>query len=103
MHVSIRKFFAGAAVGALLLAMAGSAAAQSTTAAIQGQAKPGDIAIVQNLDTGVTREVKVDDKGRYRLRNLPTGNFSVTIKHPDGSIGESQNVNLRVGVTARIQ
>lgn len=97
------KFFVRAAVAVLAFAIAGIAAAQSSSAAIQGQAEPGDVAIIQNLDTAFTREVKTDDKGRYKLRNLPTGTFSVTIKHPDGSLGMSRTVTLRVGSTARVQ
>lgn len=41
------NFGMAAAVGLL---MVGTAMAQSATAVIQGQAAPGDVAIVQNLD-----------------------------------------------------
>lgn len=98
--VNFRKFGVSAAAGLL---MAGTAMAQSATAAIQGQAAPGDVAIIQNLDSGFTREVKANAKGRYQLRNLPTGTFSVTVKHPDGSLETSRVVTLRVGTTARVQ
>ncbi len=98
-----RKSFVRAAVAVLAFAIAGIAAAQSPNAAIQGQADPGDVAIIQNVDTGFTKEVKTDDKGRFKLRNLPTGTFSVTIKHPDGSLGVSRTVRLRVGMTAKVQ
>lgn len=97
---NFRKFGMAAALGLLT---AGSAMAQSATAAIQGQAAPGDVAIIQNVDTGFTREAKANAKGRYQLRNLPTGTFSVTVKHPDGSLEKSRVVTLRVGTTARVQ
>jgi hypothetical protein len=96
-----KKSFVRAAVAVLAFAIAGISAAQSPNAAIQGQAAPGDVAIILNVDTGFTKEVKTDDKGRFKLRNLPTGTFSVTIKHPDGSLGESRNMTLRVGTTGR--
>ncbi|OGT58751.1 MAG: hypothetical protein A3E01_05125 [Gammaproteobacteria bacterium RIFCSPHIGHO2_12_FULL_63_22] len=97
--MGVSRLFAAAAVASLLLA--GTVSAQSPSAAIQGQLAPGDVAVIQNLDTGFTREVKPNAKGKFQLRNLPTGTFSVSVKHPDGTIGESRVVTLRVGMTAR--
>lgn len=85
------------------LAFAGIAAAQSPTAGLMGDAKAGDVAVVENVDTGFRREVKVDESGRYKLRNLPTGTFRVTVKHPDGTSDVPKIVTLRVGTTARIK
>ena len=90
---------------ALLLAIgfAGAAAAQSPSAALQGSGTPGDVAVVQNVDTGFTREVKVKENGRYQLRNLPTGTYIVTVRHADGGSDEPKQVRLQVGSTARVQ
>ena len=85
------------------LVLAGAAAAQATTAGLMGKAKPGDVAVVENVDTGFRREVKVDESGRYQLRNLPTGTFRVTVQHPDGSSERPKIVSLRVGTTARVK
>ena len=82
---------------------AGFAAAQSATAALQGEGKPGDVAIIQNTGTGVSREIKVKDNGRYALRNLPTGTYSVVVRHADGSMDAARIVTLQVGSTARVQ
>ena len=90
-----------AAAGLALFASLG-AQAQSSVAGLAGSASPGDVAIVQNMDTGFTREVKVKDNGKYQLRNLPTGTFSVIIKHPDGSMETARVVTLQVGSTARV-
>jgi hypothetical protein len=88
---------------AVALLVASAATAQSPTAAIQGQAAHGDVAIIQNVATGFSREVKPNKNGRYQLRNLPAGGtFSVTIKHPDGSLDAPKLVTLRVGGTARV-
>jgi len=87
----------------LTTGIAGFAAAQSPTAALQGQGKPGDVAVIQNAGTGVTREVKVKDNGRFALRNLPTGTYTVVIRHADGSMEPAQTVTLQVGATARVQ
>jgi hypothetical protein len=93
----------GTLAAALALCLAGTAAAQSPSANIMGEAKPGDVAIIQNVDTGFAREVKVKDNGRYQLRGLPTGTFRVTIRHADGSSDEPKIVALRIGSTSRVQ
>ena len=92
-----------AAAFALSAGISGFAAAQSATSALQGEAKAGDVAVIQNVDTGFTREVKVKDNGRFALRNLPTGNYQVTIRHADGSLDAPRQVTLQVGATARVQ
>lgn len=90
----------GAIMGACLAA---SAAAQSPTAGLMGEAAPGSIAVVQNVSTGFKREIKVKANGRYALRNLPTGTFSVTIRNADGTTEAPRLVQLRVGSTARVK
>ena len=97
------KFNARAIALALGMAAAGFATAQSPTANIAGEAKPGDVITIQNVDTGFTRQVKPKDNGRYQLRNLPVGTFSVTVKHADGTTDAPKLVSLRVGSTARVQ
>jgi hypothetical protein len=97
------KLNARALTLALAMTAAGFASAQSPTANIAGQAKPDDVITIQNVDTGFTREVKPKDNGRYQLRNLPIGNFSVTVKHADGTSDAPKIVSLRVGSTARVQ
>jgi len=97
-----KSAFSTAIVLALGLA-AGTAMAQSPSANLMGEAKPGSVAVVENVDTGFTREVKVNDNGRYQLRRLPTGTFRVTIRHPDGSTEQPKTVTLRVGTTSRVQ
>ncbi len=84
------------------LATASAATAQSPTAGIAGEGKLGDIAVIQNADTGFTREVKVRKNGRYQIRNLPTGTFVVILKHADGTTDAPKQVTLQVGMTARV-
>ena len=85
------------------LLFAGAALAQSAVAHISGKGTPGDTVLIQNVDTGFKREVAVKDNGRYQLRNLPVGTFSVTVKHKDGTSETPKQVELRVGVTARVE
>jgi hypothetical protein len=87
----------------LALSLAGMAMAQSnSTGNITGDAKAGDTVLIFNPDTGMKREIEMHKDGRYRVRSLPTGNYQVTIKHADGSIGETHGASLRVGSTAFI-
>lgn len=88
---------------ALTIGFAGFAAAQSSTSAVQGSGKPGDVAVIQNTATGFTREVKIKDNGKFMQRNLQTGTYTVTIRHADGSVEPTQTVTLQVGSTARVQ
>jgi hypothetical protein len=87
---------------ALGLLLAGTASAQSSVAHITGKGVAGDTVLIENVDTGFKREVKVAANGRYQLRNLPVGTFAVTVKHADGRAETPKLVSLRVGVTARV-
>ena len=88
---------------ALAFGIAGTAAAQSSSGNIMGEAKAGDVVVIENVDTGFVREVKVKEDGRYQMRRLPTGTFRVTVRHADGSNDEPKTVALHGGVTARVQ
>jgi hypothetical protein len=90
------------AVAAIALAVSGAAMAQSSVAAIQGQALSTDTIVIQNMDTGFTKEVKPKANGRYQLRNLPTGTFSVVVRHADGTMEPARVLTLRVGQTGRV-
>ena len=92
-----------AGVLALALAASASAFAQSSVGAIAGQAEATDTIVIQNVDTGFNREIKPKANGRYQLRNLPTGTFSVTVQHADGKSEPARLVTLHAGQTARVQ
>jgi hypothetical protein len=87
---------------ALTLAAAAAASAQSAVAALTGKAQASDTIVIQNVDTGFSREIKPKADGRYVQRNLPTGTFKVIIKHADGSADPARTVTLRVGQTVRV-
>lgn len=78
------------------------ALAQSPVGALSGIAKPGDVAVIRNVATGFTREVKVRKSGRYQLRNLAPGTFEVTIRHSDGSTEAPKKVDVHLGTTSRV-
>ena len=83
---------------AILSALPVVASAQSTTGSIYGQVKasPGDAIRITN-DTGLSREVGIDERGRYSAAQLPLGSYTVSVIH-DGRVTQSRdNVSLRVG------
>ena len=83
---------------ALSMSLGGVAMAQSNaTGTIFGSAgTPGSTVHVQNTDTGFTRDIQVDQSGRYRASSLPIGNYKVTLVQ-DGKEVSSRNVTLQVG------
>ncbi|CAM5569113.1 carboxypeptidase-like regulatory domain-containing protein [Rhodanobacter lindaniclasticus] len=83
------------AIGLALSLVGGSAFAQSHSAgAIFGDAAAGTQITIVNTDTGQTRTITADAKGRYRASELQIGNYAVT-----GS-GESAGGTRRVYVGA---
>jgi hypothetical protein len=88
---------------AVAFAVAGTAAAQTSSGNIMGEGKAGDVVVIENVDTGFVREIQVKEDGRYQMRRLPTGTFRVTVRHADGSADEPKTVTLHGGVTARVQ
>ncbi|OOW78042.1 Oar protein [Xanthomonas axonopodis pv. clitoriae] len=89
---------------ALLFASASPLAfAQSTTGSIAGQAPTSATRIAVRSDTGLTREVEVDARGRYALGQLPLGTYSVVAKDAAGNVLTSrQAVTLTVGTTTDV-
>ena len=83
---------------ALSMSLGGVAMAQSNaTGTIFGDAgTPGSTVHVQNTDTGFSRDIQVDQSGRYRASSLPIGNYKVTLVQ-NGQEVSSRNVTLQVG------
>ena len=105
-----------AATTALLLGSAGLAQAQSTSGNIQGVAAAGDTIVVQGTSSGFTRELAITEDGKYSIRRVPTGSYTVTSitenpawhytvvqKHADGSAEAPKPVQIHAGVTVRVQ
>ena len=77
--------------------------AQSPVGALAGIAKPGDVAVIRNVATGFTREVKVRKSGKYQMRNWSPGTFEVTIRHSDGTTEAPKKVDVHLGTTSRVK
>lgn len=92
---------AGRLALALTLALASSSAwAQSTTGNISGSVAngAGKTVLIEN-NSGFSREVAVDERGRYTLGNLPLGTYKVTVKQDGAAVETRENVAITVGAS----
>ena len=102
-HPSSRKnrFIRNAALAAVvgLCGLAGSAAvyAQSTAGDVFGKAPAGDSVFAKSATNGTQREAQVDAKGRYAIRSLPIGVYTVTLKANGQAVAKHLNVPVVVG------
>lgn len=104
MTIDFRNTFKhGALAVAATLCLLGTANAQRSSGNITGNAVAGDTVIVQGANTGFHREITLEKDGRYRVGSVPTGAYTVTVKHADGSTDATKAVMVRVGSTARVQ
>ncbi|RDD82668.1 TonB-dependent receptor [Dyella tabacisoli] len=83
------------------MGMAGVAFGQSTTGGIFGQAEAGETVSVSNT-TGLTRQVQVDDSGRYRIGNLPLGTYTVSLQKGGTTVDTRKDVNLTVNSNTEV-
>ncbi|QNH11476.1 Protein oar [Xanthomonas sp. SI] len=100
MHRTIRK----SALALALALAAGNGYAQSTTGSIVGSVPPGagESSVLITNTSGFSREVKVDERGRYAQGNLPLGTYTVTLKR-DGQVVETrENISLVVGAGTEV-
>lgn len=114
-HACAARLLAAGLAGALLAA---SAAAQVTTALVQGRVLDGSGAAVagatikaRNVDTAAERTGPSDAKGAYRLAALPPGRYEVTAALAGFvtatrsgvvlTIGQEANLDFTLGVSPR--
>ena len=101
-----RTLLAGALASCLLLGVAPSVFAQSTSATIRGQVSadstPAADAKVTatNLATGLSRSVQAGANGGYSLGGLPPGTYRIDVVA--GGQTSSQNVTVAIGQTATL-
>lgn len=86
---------------ALSACLANGAFAQSnSTGTIAGQEAAGDTILIEGQGTGVRREVSTQADGSFRVSSLPTGTYTVTVRHADGTTAPSRTVNVSIGTTS---
>ena len=79
------------------------AQAQKSSGNITGVAAAGDTIAVQGVGTGFHRDLTVEEAGKWQVRNVPTGNYAVTVSHADGTAEKPKVVSVHAGVTVRIK
>lgn len=90
---------AALAVGAM--AFSGGAWAQSTGTHIFGWAPAGEVVMAKSA-TGMKRKATVAENGRYQLRALATGVYTVTLMKGDAVVDTRKNIPLTVGRGAEV-
>lgn len=81
------------AIGLALSLVGGSAVAQSRSAgSIFGDAAAGSQIKIVNTDTGQTRTITADAKGRFRASELQIGNYTVTASNNGEQTGGSRSI-----------
>ncbi|APG05475.1 Oar protein [Luteibacter rhizovicinus DSM 16549] len=92
-----------ALAAALALALSSGALAQSTTGSLFGQAPAaaGETVTVTS-DTGLSRDVPVDERGRYSAGQLPLGTYTVSLKVGGKVVDTRQNITLKVGAGTEV-
>lgn len=89
---------------ALSLCIAGVAHAQSNASgSIFGAGgQPGTTVTVRNVETGLTREIRVDNNGRYSASSLPVGKYEVTLKKDGEVVASKSDVLVQLGAGSEV-
>jgi len=82
--------------------MGGNALAQSTTGSLTGEAPRDNTTIFIRSDTGLSREIPVDSRGRYLIQQLPLGTYQVQLKRNGQVIESRDGVVLTVNSTTDV-
>ena len=82
--------------------LAGSAAfAQSTSTHIFGWGPAGQHVVAKSV-TGIKRTTTIKDSGRYDLRSLPMGIYTVSLMKGDQAVDTRPNIPLTAGHGAEV-
>ena len=94
----------------LVLSCFGEVHSQSSTGTISGTVTDQHAAVIvgasvtaTNIETGFTRSAATNSEGRYRLTNMPTGNYEVTIAAPNFSLYTRSGITVNSGEDAVIE
>lgn len=95
--LSARPFVLAAALAVCGLAGSSAVYAQATAGEVFGKAPAGDSVTAKSMTNGTQREVQVDAKGRYTIRALPVGVYTVTLSENGQPVAKHVNVPVVVG------
>nr|WP_063570945.1 TonB-dependent receptor [Luteibacter rhizovicinus] len=92
-----------ALAAALAVAISSGAMAQSTTGSLFGQAPAtAGASVTVTSDTGLSRDVQLDERGRYSAGQLPLGTYTVALKVDGKVVDTRQNITLKVGAGTEV-
>lgn len=77
--------------------------AQASSGNIDGLASTGETIIIDNAKTGFHREINIERDGKFSLRRVPIGSYTVLRVAADGKTATQQLVIVQVGTTARVK
>ncbi len=107
MDVPLRKI--AIVLVALLLSFAPEARAQGTDGEIQGvavdisgAALPGVTVTIVNMETGATRTVRTDGRGRFMASAVPTGRYEATAAFSGFAPRRQENLRVTLGETVNL-
>ena len=95
--LSARSFALAVALAVCGLAGSSAVYAQATAGEVFGKAPAGDTVTAKSTTNGTQREVQVDAKGRYSIRALPIGVYTVTLSENGQPVAKHLNVPVVVG------
>jgi hypothetical protein len=96
---NLKSFLLGLVLGAGLLS---AAHAQATSGNISGSALAGETVVINGPDIGFHREIQIKEDGKFSVRHVPAGAYTVVRIKPDGTVSASNSVVVQAGATARV-
>jgi hypothetical protein len=90
------------AVGVISSLSSPIAHAQATSAGIFGQAPAGETVTVTSSENGMHRHGTVNKSGRYKIDQLRTGGYTVTLEKDGKTVDTRSNISLLVGQNAEV-
>lgn len=79
------------------------ASAQASGGNIVGEATAGQTITVEGTSTGFHRAIQIKKDGRYTIRRVPTGDYTVEVTGKDGNTEMTRSITVRIGSTTRVQ
>lgn len=87
----------------LVLGVPSIAMAQDSAGGIFGEALAGQTVTIEGTDSGFHRELQIDKDGKYTIRRVPTGIYTVVVTDADGNIKMKRMIRVVVGTNTRVK
>ncbi len=97
----LRTLAFAASAGILVAASSSTAQAQATSASIFGWGPAGKTVLAKST-SGMRRHATINDSGRYSIRALPLGTYSVSLEQGDKLVDTRPNIKLTIGRNAEV-